>query len=122
MGRPVDDNSLRSLTALLGTSTNALHRVQLFVAFAERYPWLLRSLTQGPILQIRRALQTIPPDEHAAMMALLQQYGNMKSPELVRAAFAWCSLPETERRLLYSFAAGIGTAVVNEDELPARAA
>jgi hypothetical protein len=100
MGRPTNHGSLRSIAPFLGISKSGLHRSQLHVAFAERYPWL-QSLTQTPVLRIRRALRTIPPDEHDTMMSLLEGYSGMKASEIARAASAWCDLSAEQRRSLY---------------------
>jgi hypothetical protein len=101
MGRRTDERSLRSIAPGLGVSKSELHRMQQFVEFAKRYKWI-QSFTQTPALEIRRALQRIPPDEHGAMMDLLEQcYTRMKAPDVVRAAVAWCDSAESKRRSLY---------------------
>ena len=101
MARPTGPSSLRRTSALLGMSKSGLHRAQQHVDFAGRYPWL-QTLPQNPVLQIRRAIQSIPPNEHIAMMALLEACSAMIKPsDLVRTAREWCDLPEDERQLLY---------------------
>ena len=102
MGRPPSDSSIRTLATALGISKNCLHRAQQHVEFAERYPWL-QAFLQTPVLRIRRAIRTIPPDEHdAMMMALLEMHCSSQRPaDIARAAAGWCDLPEGERRELY---------------------